>query len=150
MPDNHAAARNAAKKRKYLPGASGGKSVDGPGVWVSCVKGKEKQTVGELYDLFESVALEIWPPDNVGDDSDSEAEDNSEALEDQISNEIAAMKKPRKDKKFDFIFLQVVFISCKPPVDPVKLVETHIQNVKCTGAPRTRQEPGTASPAEGR
>lgn len=49
------------------------KSVEGPGVWVSCectiskegsfanfvyligVKGKEKQTVGELYDLFDSV-----------------------------------------------------------------------------------------------
>lgn len=29
--------------------------IDGPGVWVSCVKGKERQTVGELYSLFESV-----------------------------------------------------------------------------------------------
>ena len=29
--------------------------IDGPGVWASCVKGKEKQAVGELYDLFESV-----------------------------------------------------------------------------------------------
>lgn len=33
----------------------GKRSIDGPGVWVSCVKGKEKQTVGELYDLFEQV-----------------------------------------------------------------------------------------------
>ena len=33
----------------------GKRSIDGPGIWVSCVKGKEKQTVGELYDLFESV-----------------------------------------------------------------------------------------------
>lgn len=47
--------------------------IDGPGVWVSCVyllasatdfqeliecigvKGKEKKTVGEIYDVFESV-----------------------------------------------------------------------------------------------
>lgn len=33
----------------------GQRQIDGPGVWVTCVKGKEKQTVGELYDLFESV-----------------------------------------------------------------------------------------------
>jgi len=32
----------------------------------------------------------------------------------------------------------VVFISCKPPVDPVKLVATHIQNVERTGVTRTR------------
>ena len=34
----------------------GQRSIDGPGVWVTCVKGKEKQTVGELYDVFESVS----------------------------------------------------------------------------------------------
>jgi len=31
-----------------------------------------------------------------------------------------------------------VFISCKSPVDPVQLVETHIRNVKATGVTRTR------------
>ena len=39
----------------------GQRSIDGPGVWVTCVKGKEKQTVGELYDLFESVS-KPWNP----------------------------------------------------------------------------------------
>ena len=34
----------------------GKRAIDGPGIWASCVKGKEKQTVGELYDLFESVS----------------------------------------------------------------------------------------------
>ena len=32
--------------------------MEGPGVWVTCVKNKEKSTVGELYDVFESVR--IW------------------------------------------------------------------------------------------
>ena len=32
----------------------------------------------------------------------------------------------------------VVFISCKPPVDPVKLVTTHVQNVVNTGVTNTR------------
>ncbi|KAF9267970.1 hypothetical protein L218DRAFT_919865 [Marasmius fiardii PR-910] len=145
MADSHGYSKTSArKKRKYLTGASGARSIDGPGVWVSCVKGKEKQTIGELYDLFESLALEIWPLDDTKEDSENEDGDgNSEALEDQISNEIAAMKRPRRDMNKRFVNCRtdtpcVVFISCKPPVDPVKLVERHIQNVQRTGAPRTR------------
>ncbi|KAG7089374.1 hypothetical protein E1B28_011064 [Marasmius oreades] len=145
MDDIHSSSRDSArKKRKYLPGTSSARSVDGPGVWVSCVKGKEKKTVGELYDLFESLALGLWPLEGTSPDgSDSEENEGShgEPLEDQISNEIAAMKKPRTEKRFVNCRTDtpcVVFISCKPPVDPVKLVETHIQNVQRTGAPRTR------------
>ncbi len=32
----------------------------------------------------------------------------------------------------------VVFISCKAPVDPVKLVEEYMKNVEKTGVTRTR------------
>ncbi|KAJ8072876.1 hypothetical protein PM082_016435 [Marasmius tenuissimus] len=46
------------------------------------------------------VASDIWPAEGADDNSDTDAEGNSEALEDQISNEIAAMKKPQKDKRF--------------------------------------------------
>lgn len=55
----------------------GKRHVEGPGVWVSCafivitvwylaihsglgVKGKEKQTVGEVYELFELVCLPFY------------------------------------------------------------------------------------------
>jgi len=31
------------------------RTIEGPGILATCVKGKEKGTVGELYDLFESV-----------------------------------------------------------------------------------------------
>ena len=31
--------------------------VNGPGVWVSCTKGKEKQAIGEVYQVFESVCV---------------------------------------------------------------------------------------------
>lgn len=30
--------------------------MEGPGIWVTCVRNKEKSTVGELYDLFDSVS----------------------------------------------------------------------------------------------
>ncbi|KAF9069001.1 hypothetical protein BDP27DRAFT_1392553 [Rhodocollybia butyracea] len=123
------------RKRKYISdGMSSKKSVDGPGIWVSCVKGKEKQTVGELYDLFDSVAADLWPINTStnGSDNDEEAASEGLSIEDQINNEVTAFKRPRSEQKF------VVFISCKSPVDPVQLVETHIRNVQSTGVTRTR------------
>lgn len=32
------------------------KFMEGPGIWVTCVRNKEKSTVGELCDLFDSVS----------------------------------------------------------------------------------------------
>ncbi|THV07229.1 hypothetical protein K435DRAFT_643782 [Dendrothele bispora CBS 962.96] len=122
--------------------------VDGPGVWVSCVKGKEKQTVGELYDLFDSIASNIWPiqtnqdeDGSVGSDSSRDEENGDIPLEAQIANEISVMKKPRAQQRFSNCQTNtpcVVFIACKPPVDPVRLVEAYINNVQRTGVTRTR------------
>ncbi|KAK0204971.1 hypothetical protein DFS33DRAFT_1324284 [Desarmillaria ectypa] len=136
------------RKKKYRSDGTpiwSKRHMDGPGVWVSCVKGKERQTVGELYDLFDSLASDLWPlgGDEKEDDSDGNdgTGDASLSLEAQISNEISAMKRPRHEQRFANCQTNtpcVVFISCKPPVDPVRLVETHIKNVQKTGFMRTR------------
>lgn len=34
-------------------------NISGPSVWVTCVRGREKQAVGELYDLFEQVNVYV-------------------------------------------------------------------------------------------
>ncbi|KAJ2990526.1 hypothetical protein NUW54_g8442 [Trametes sanguinea] len=123
----------------------GQRQIDGPGVWVTCVKGKERQTVGELYDLFESLANELWPQEsapsaNAEEDSDEE-DGGAEDLEKQIAKEVESMKRPRKETRFANCQTNtpcVVFISCKPPVDPVKLVTTHVENVMRTGVTHTR------------
>jgi len=78
------------------------------------VKGKEKQAVGEIYDLFESVsfrsrknifhvyrsyqiASELWPKNSgkIDDLGDSDTEDTGMSLEDQVLKEISSMKRPR-------------------------------------------------------
>ncbi|KAI0360017.1 hypothetical protein OH77DRAFT_1472008 [Trametes cingulata] len=136
-------------RRRFRPDGTpiwGQRQIDGPGVWATCVKGKEKQTVGELYDLFESLANELWPTeatqnaDAAPDDSDEE-EGDADDLEKQIAKEVASMKRPRKETRFANCKTNtpcVVFISCKPPIDPVKLVTTHVQNVMNTGVTQTR------------
>ncbi|KAI9567389.1 hypothetical protein HD554DRAFT_2023890, partial [Boletus coccyginus] len=112
------------------------RTIDGPGVWASCVKGKEKQTVGELYDLFESLATELWPVE--GKDQERCAPDDEEDsvdFEALVARELAAIKRPRTEKRFVNCQTNtpcVVFISCKPPIDPVKLVVTHAENVRKT------------------
>lgn len=99
--------KERAKKRFNSNGTPiwGQRAIDGPGIWVSCVKGKEKQTVGELYDLFESLSLTLWPvdgttPSRAEDDQTARGSDEGEEedLEKQIAKEVASMKRPRTEK----------------------------------------------------
>ncbi|KAF8813183.1 hypothetical protein BYT27DRAFT_7131755 [Phlegmacium glaucopus] len=137
------------RKKKYRSDGTpiwGKRHVEGPGVWVSCVKGKEKQTIGEVYELFESIASELWPIIDVAHESHSEDEepDTELSLEAQIANEVSAIKRPRSQNPAQrFANCQtntpcVIFISCKPPVDPVELVVKYIKTVETTGITRTR------------
>ncbi|KAF8181331.1 hypothetical protein BJ912DRAFT_980078 [Pholiota molesta] len=137
------------RKKKYRSDGTpiwGKRHVEGPGVWVSCVKGKEKQAVGEVYELFESIGSELWPVEtsegkDMGNDEDS---DEGLSLEDQIAKELSDMKRPRgANSQQRFANCQtntpcVLFISCKPPVNPVELVVEHIKRVQETGVTRTR------------
>ncbi|KAJ7455263.1 hypothetical protein B0H11DRAFT_250134 [Mycena galericulata] len=107
------------------------------------VKGKEKQAVGELYELFDNLASELWPEaPGANGDNDSDVEpDEQLSIEAQIANEVSAMKRPKKEQRFTNCQTNtpcVVFISCKPPIDPVKLVETHLHRVQATGVTHTR------------
>ncbi|THH27864.1 hypothetical protein EUX98_g6323 [Antrodiella citrinella] len=137
-------------RKRYRPDGTpvwGQRSLEGPGIWATCVRNKERSTVGELYDLFESLSKDLWPEpsnaDTLNDDaegSDGEADDG-ETIEAQIAKEVASMKRPRKEQRFansDTNTPCVVFISCKPPVNPVQLVVKHVENVMETGVTRTR------------
>ncbi|KAG2139171.1 uncharacterized protein EDB93DRAFT_1241985 [Suillus bovinus] len=123
------------------------RTIEGPGIWATCVKGKEKGTVGELYDLFESLAADMWPVEGHGSsvndrDNGSDADGSEEDdLETQIAKEVAALKRPKVEKRFANCLTNtqcVIFMSCKPPVDPVKLVMKHVENVQITGVTRTK------------
>lgn len=122
------------------------RTIEGPGIWATCVKGKEKGTVGELCDLFESLAADMWPiegHDSSANDRDDgmDADENEDDLETQIAKEVAALKRPKVEKRFANCLTNtqcVIFISCKPPVDPVQLVMKHVDNVQKTGVTRTK------------
>ncbi|KAJ3555076.1 hypothetical protein NP233_g12292 [Leucocoprinus birnbaumii] len=104
------------------------RSIDGPGIWVSCVKGKEKQTVGELYDLFESVRVpdgrswtvlnlyqladDLWPQE-----PPEPGEQGELSLEAQIADEMSSLQKPRKEKRFgDYILFSIQYTHRFVPV----------------------------------
>lgn len=62
--------------------------------------------MGELYDLFEQYATEMWPGESSSsadvkaeDDSDDE-EDEDLDIEKQIAKEMSTMKRPRKETRF--------------------------------------------------
>ncbi|KAL1696875.1 hypothetical protein GGG16DRAFT_120519 [Schizophyllum commune] len=144
------------KKRKYRSDGTPiwtKPTIEGPGIWATCPRGKERQTVGELYDLFESLSAEIWPPTEGeagetegssakpanADDSDS---DEDLSIEAQIAKEVAGIKRPAAEKRIQNCHTDtqcVVFMACRPPVDPIVLVMRHLKNVEMTGITRTRQ-----------
>jgi len=118
--------------------------VSGPGVWVSCTKGKEKQAVGEVYQVFESIAADVWPADaadngqKCGESDEAEDGDDFEA---QVAKELASIKRPRKEQRFANCQTNtpcVIFVSCNPPVEPVKLVLKHLEIIRETGITQTR------------
>ncbi|KAL1675845.1 hypothetical protein EV122DRAFT_292326 [Schizophyllum commune] len=128
-------------------------TIEGPGIWATCPRGKERQTVGELYDLFESLSAEIWPPTEgeVGEtegsftkpaNADDSDDDEDLSIEAQIAKEVAGIKKPAAEKRIQNCHTDtqcVVFMACRPPVDPIVLVMRHLKNVEMTGITRTRQ-----------
>ncbi|KAG9039974.1 hypothetical protein FRB95_004446 [Tulasnella sp. JGI-2019a] len=62
--------------------------------------GREKQVIGELLDVLESIAEGLWPSGKdtatgAGDAEDNE-EDEDEDLDKQLANELAAIRKPNQ------------------------------------------------------
>ncbi|KAG2090407.1 hypothetical protein BD769DRAFT_1632066 [Suillus cothurnatus] len=118
------------------------RTIEGPGIWATCVKGEDKGTVGELYDLFESLAADMWPIEGHNDrDNGSDVEGNEDNLATQIATEFVVLMRPKLEKRFANCLTNtrcIIFMSCKPPVDPVKLVMKHVENVQETGVTRTK------------
>ncbi|KAF7327981.1 THUMP domain-containing protein [Mycena kentingensis (nom. inval.)] len=149
-PSASQGSKDQRKKKKYRSDGTpiwGKRHIEGPGVWITCVKGKEKQAAGEACELFNNLASEIWPDlkqekEDAGDDADTD--DGEElSIEEQIAKEVNAMKQPKsRDQLFKNCPTDtacLVFISCQPPVDPVQLVYQHVKNVEETGVTHTRQ-----------
>ena len=87
--------------------------MEGPGIWVTCVKGKEKQTVGELYDVFSTVSSELWPEQAVHEDGEDDVEDGADDLEKQIAREVESMKRPRKEQRFGMSLPRTIDLASK-------------------------------------
>jgi tRNA acetyltransferase TAN1 len=84
----------------------------------------------------------MWPIEGHNDrDNGSCAEENEDHLGMQIVTEFVALTRPKLEKRFANCLKNtqcVIFMSCKPPVDPVKLVMKHVENVQETGVTRTK------------
>jgi len=104
------------------------------------VKGKEKQALGELYDLFGTLAEELWPESSAEDLE--EDEDSAEMdIEKALAKELQTLKKAKKERRFVNCPIDspcLLYLLCKPPVDPLVLIETHFKNIERTGVTHLR------------
>jgi len=115
------------------------------------VKGKEKQAIGELYNIIEIISDEIWPKPPTTDpaalEGDSGAEDSEEDqdIERQLAKELSDInkKKPRGSSERRIASCPtdtacVVYMATKPPIDPVVVTLRHMEQVAQTGVSGTR------------
>ncbi|KAG8931662.1 F-actin-capping protein subunit beta [Tulasnella sp. 417] len=107
--------------------------------------GKEKQVIGELYDVLDSLAEELWPRDpGVSRNGDAQSDDDMEEedFEKALANELSAIKKPAaNEKRLKNVFIDtkcLAFLSCRPPLDPVRLTLAYFEEIEKTGRARTR------------
>ncbi|KAG8974208.1 hypothetical protein FRC05_007784 [Tulasnella sp. 425] len=66
--------------------------------------GKEKQVIGELYDVLDSLAEELWPrapgvARNDDTQSDEDEDEDEEDFEKALANELSAIKKPGANER---------------------------------------------------
>ncbi|KIP11220.1 hypothetical protein PHLGIDRAFT_18101 [Phlebiopsis gigantea 11061_1 CR5-6] len=137
--------RDKPRRRYRYDGTPIRQSVEGPGVWITCIRGKERQAVGELHDIFEQLANDFWPSEATEDRSaaleSDEDEEEDDDIEKQIAKEMSGMKRPRKETRFTSCQTNTscfVALSCKAPVDPVQLVVQYVDTVVSSGVTRTR------------
>ncbi|KAK9893607.1 hypothetical protein P389DRAFT_198854 [Cystobasidium minutum MCA 4210] len=157
----------SAKRRRYAAAAgktkaraSGVGEIRGPGLWLSCARRKEAISTSEAYDLLNDVADRLYPGTSTqatqGSSKDLESDNNNgnaEEVEDeddieaQIAKELEDLQ-PARDpdtgkKKMRFQGVRtdtecLIWISCAPPLDPVKLTYTICDDLQNGGPVRTR------------
>jgi len=74
-------------------------------------------------------------------DNNNNNQEEEEDLEKVLAKELKQLAQPRQNRRFANArtdVLSAIFISCRPPIDPVKLVYTHFANVERTGVTQTR------------
>ncbi|KAK4691510.1 tRNA acetyltransferase TAN1, partial [Phenoliferia sp. Uapishka_3] len=118
--DRSATGKGGSKKQRYGGGGKAYQSqrpVEGPGIFITCVRGKEGRCVGEMYDLLDETANRIYPAERLAElektriikpsylpegeegteaaspvaEESSDSEDEDESIEDQIARELREM-----------------------------------------------------------
>ncbi|RYP69788.1 hypothetical protein DL771_005897 [Monosporascus sp. 5C6A] len=113
------------------------------GVWVTCMRGKERQAISEFVDICNEYGEKLYGIKPPADDPASDGEEDGD-IESSIRKEIDGMKSSDKPRDLTFEPVRVnvdcvFFMRTKQPVDPTKLVEAICKDAKnCTDRKQRR------------
>ncbi|KAG9055091.1 hypothetical protein FS842_003172 [Serendipita sp. 407] len=168
MSDNkrkHPNKQSGSRKRYKSDGTRiSSTTIHGPGVFITCVKGKERQAGKEIKEVFEAISDELWPRnasavdspearDNPGDDNSDDEDDEDDDIENLILKERAKLQADSERKnnastsagkmKHRIVIHYtdtpcILFAGCASPIEPVQLTLAYLDEVKRTGIARTR------------
>jgi tRNA acetyltransferase TAN1 len=134
------------------------KPINGPGIFVSCVRGKERKAADELIEFLDDVVERYYQdvvrakttltqPD--GHVTTTASKDESDDIEAQIQVELADLKGQRKagtkegkpPSNFTMMLTDMecfFFVSVADIIDPVKVTCALLEEVRRTGKARSR------------
>ncbi|CED84116.1 THUMP domain-containing proteins [Phaffia rhodozyma] len=152
------------KKKQYRSDGTyigGTQNLSGPGVWVTGLRSKERQSVAEMYQVLESLVEELYPGEQEkyrifresfwADEEKARlaatAAEEGDDFEDELAKELAELKLERssKTKKKASLIVNkhtdidcIMFFSLHPPIDPLHLVLHYANQILRTGVSQTR------------
>ncbi|MCO5565779.1 hypothetical protein L7F22_019454 [Adiantum nelumboides] len=129
--------------------------IKGPGIFVSCVRGKERKAAFELIDILEELVnrkceREGSTTTKSEQEKTTSKQNNEDDIESQIASELQEFKtvttakdvdKGSRAKMFVPIFTDMecfFFIEVKTPIYPVQLTYDLLEDVKKTGIAKSR------------
>ncbi|KAG6865966.1 hypothetical protein C0991_009968 [Blastosporella zonata] len=118
---------NDKRKKKYRSDGTSiwaKRYIDGPGIWALKERNVKRSRSAMTYSTqfvqlpqiltvrlisVHKVASELWPTETHGNNADSDSDDEEDqdlSIEDQIANEVNAIKKSKKEPRFGELQLQ--------------------------------------------
>ncbi|KAM3421954.1 Uncharacterized protein BST61_g2331 [Cercospora zeina] len=100
------------------------------GLFITCHKGKEGKATGEMRDLLEEYAEQLYPDALANGKDEDDGEDAGLEIDDiekEIDAEVQEIRKPKAARLFTPVQLHtqcIVFFKTVAPVEPVSLVKT--------------------------
>jgi len=113
--------------------------IQGPGIWLTTIKDKEQAAAREVCTVLNEIADSLWSQE---DETNAITSKSANDIDDEILRELKALTAKKKvPSRLETCLTDtpcLAYIVCKPPLDPLTMIDHYMMSVETTGATRLR------------